>query len=533
MNISSIVFFTVAFMTSLFCPAEKINKAETSLENPASLNNEAADSPDFISVEKAGIVGDGTTDVTDKLQQLFDKYDTVYFPKGNYLITKKLSSKSGQVIYGNGTAAIVSKSTNPFNFIEVRSKENVQIKNVNFIAPDNTQSPDYAVRIFNSKGVHITNVRGTNAGLVAATGFEGVDYKSINDYKSGDRTTGSSDVVIDNCTGTGSVPATKATRGIWFEYVNNWKISNSSFKNYVQGVQWWGGDSNPEKNGDTSNERKTKNGTVESVTATNIAGGGIWGSMGENIMVKKCNVSNCGDVGIDFEGCFNSSAINNTVKDCKNGCLATFHYNKNISFDNNVISQSDPASPLACIFNSSQKQDNAAISFTNNNFSAGKGTGVIVQQGPSNNILFEKNTLTNVVLNLAFNNNKIIEIKNNTIKLTRTIDKYDFIIKAGLTNNNGKLTVESNKIISTVKQSPDIYAINPFQADYNSSPVNIIKNNDITGITNKYKVEWNGANRGVTSKTFIYSSTKLSSQEIKLVNSKGAQSEVYLNDKKQ
>lgn len=507
--------------------------SEAVAEEQIKSNSGSDDSLSTISVEKAGITGDGSTDVTNKLQQLLNKYDTVFFPNGNYLISKSLSAKSGQLIYSNGTANIISNSTAPFNFIEVRSKEDVKIENINFIGPDNTKSPDYAVRIVNSKGVHVTNIRCNNAGLAAATGFEGVGYKDINDYKSGDRSTGSSDVFIDNCTGTGSLEAMKTTRGVWFEYVNNWKISNSSVKNYVQGIQWWGGDSNPERNGDTSDERKTKNGIVENVMASNIAGGGIWGSMGENITVRNCKVSTCGDVGIDFEGCFSSTAANNAVKNCKNACLATFHYNKNISFNNNRVSQAEPANPLACIFNSAQKQDNGTVSFTNNNFSADKGIGFIFQQGPSNNILFEKNTLTNVVLNLAFNNNKIIQIRNNTIKLTRTVDKYNYIIKAGLTNNNGKLTIENNKIISTVKQSADIYAINPLQADYNSSPVNIIKNNNIAGVTNKYKVEWNGANRGVTSKTFIYSPSKLSLQEIKKVNGKGAESEVYLNDIKQ
>lgn len=502
-------------------------------ENRTNPNRESDGLLSFISVEKAGITGDGSTDVTDKLQQLLDKYDTVYFPKGNYLITKTLSAKSKQVIYSNGTANIISKSSAPFNFVEVKSKENVKVALINFISPDNTQSPVYAVRIINSKGVNVTKIKGSNTGLVAATAYDGVSYKDINNYKSGDHTTGCSDIFIDNCTGTGSLSAMKITRGVWFEYVNNWKITNTSVKNYVQGVQWWGGDSNPQKNGDTANERKTKNGIVENVTAGNITGGGIWGSMGENITVRKCTVSNCGDVGIDFEGCFNSTASDNTVKNCKNACLATFYYNKNISFNSNVVSQSDPANPLACIFNSPQKQDNATVSFTNNNFSADKGIGVIVQHGPSNNIIFEKNTLLNVVLNLAFNNNRIIQIDNNTIKLTRVLNKFNFIIKAGLTNNNGKLTIQNNKISSTVAQGDSVYAINPFQADYNSSPVNIISDNDISGVKNKYKVEWKGANRGVSSRTYISSTSKLSLKDIKNIGAGGKSSQIFINNVKQ
>ena len=486
----------------------------------------------YISVKAAGVVGDGETDVTNKIQQLLNKHDSVFFPKGNYLISSELTLKSNQVVYGDSGTNIMTKTVVPFNFFQVRSKENVKIRSLNFNCPAGTKAEDYAVKIINSRTIVVSHLVATNCGLV--TSPEDVSYEETGNYEKGKPLTGSKDISIDGCKGTGSLAAmTGRTRGILMQFVKNWKVTNCILKNYVQGVQWWGGDSNPERNGDTNNVRKTSNGLVENVTVSDIAGGGIWGSMGENIVIKSCRVSKCGDVGIDFEGCFNSTATNNYVKDCKNGCLATFHYNKNISFDHNIVRQRDPRFPLACIYNSTQRQDNGLVSLANNHFSVDKGVGVILQQGPSNYIVFEKNMLLNVVLNLTFNNNKIIEIRNNTFKLTKPLGDYNYVIKAGLTNFGGKLTVEDNSILSTVSQRKEVFAINPFQGDYNSSPLNIIKDNRITGVPNKYKIEWNGTNPGVTSKTYIISSTRVLPAEIKKVDLSGKPSEVYLNNIKQ
>jgi hypothetical protein len=487
----------------------------------------------YISVKDAGIIGDGKSDISDRLQQVVDKYDSVYFPKGNYFFGKPVSLKSNQVVFGDASANLVTMAVTTFNFFEIRSKENVKVTLLNFSGAESSNHACYATKIVNSRMISISKINATGCGLMAAVESEGVTYSAISNYKSGDKLTGSSNLSIEDCRGVGSESMMKNTVGILVQYVNIWKISNCSLKNYSHGVQWWGGDSDPRRNGDTTKERKTKNGVMENVVVDNVAGGGIWGSMGENIFVSNCTVSNAGDVGIDFEGCFNATARNNKVANCKNGCLTVFHYNKNILFDDNIVRQNKASSPLACIYNSTQRQDNGTIQFTNNNFSVEEGVGVILQKGPSSYIIFKNNTLKNVVINLNFNNNRIIDIVGNRITLTNPISNYVYVIAAGQTNNNGKLSIENNSIVSKIPQNDNIVGIYVYQADFNSSPVNVLRNNLIEGIKQKFRIEWKGANRGVASKTFIYSPSNLSNKDINKVDAGARVSELYINDQKQ
>lgn len=485
----------------------------------------------YISLKDAGIKGDSVTDITPQLQELLSKYDTVFFSKGNYLISSGLQLKTGQVIAGDGLANLINKSiSTAFNFFDITSKENIKITGINFIAKAGNKNIVNGVQAANIKGLVLRNIKTENAGLLLINS-PAVGYAKTEVYKAGDINTRSTNVNISDCSCTGTTLARGNTSGVIFYFVDNWKVSNSSFKNYNHGIQWWGGDSNPLRNGDTGNIRKAKNGIIENVTVDNVAAGGIWGSMGENIVILKCKVSNCGDVGIDFEGCFNCTAKNNKVINCNNGCLTTFHFNKNILFDSNTISQANSAKPLSCIYNYSQSQHNGLVHYINNTFSTSSNIGFIYEQGPSNNIVFEKNKLENIVINFKFNNNRIISIRNNFFYISKPIKDFDFVIKAGETNNNGILTIENNRIVSTVIQPETVFAINAYQADFNSSPENRLNNNTITGFKKKIKIEWNGTNPGVASKTFIKSGIPILRSEIEITD-KTKTSQVTINHKK-
>lgn len=537
MNINQFLYYAVAF-TFCFCYNENkiydrcnCNNTIEEEKGTSVLEEKLFKEKSYISLKNAGINGDGVTDVTLRLQQVLNKYDTVFFPKGSYSVNTSLDLKTGQVIMGDGLANLVNKSNAiHFSFFSITSKENISISKINFIAKAGNKNIVYGIHAANIRGLTIRNVRTENAGLLLINEPAG-GYVKATSYKPADISAASTNVYIDACRCTGSTSARTNTSGVIFYFADNWRVTNSSFSNYQHGIQWWGGDSNPERNGDTSNIRKARNGVIENVTVNNVAAGGIWGSMGENIAVSGCKVSNCGDVGIDFEGCFNCTAINNSVKDCNNGCIATFHFNKNILFDSNVMDQTTSSRPLSCIYNSSQTQHNATIRYVNNVFSSANAVGFIYQQGPSNNIVFEKNKLMNVVLNLQFNNNKIVTIRNNELTFSMPINNYNYIIKAGETNNNGQVVIENNSIISKVKQPPSVSAIYTYQADYNSSPVTRIYGNIITGVSKKFTIEWNGANPGVTSKTYINTTDVISEKEFEIIDNT-KRSEVFINNKK-
>ncbi|MBQ9359240.1 MAG: right-handed parallel beta-helix repeat-containing protein [Abditibacteriota bacterium] len=95
---------------------------------------------------------------------------------------------------------------------------------------------------------------------------------------------------------------------------------------YSHGIQWWGGDSDVRRGGEHKNFGYLRNGVIENCRCSDIEGGGIWGSMGENIQVRGCSVSLCNDVGIDFEGCLDSGAEDCLASDCRNGNYSTFQY---------------------------------------------------------------------------------------------------------------------------------------------------------------------------------------------------------------
>lgn len=54
----------------------------------------------WINVKEYGLSGDGVTDDTEKLQELVDRYDCLYFPQGDYLLSDTIVLKDGNVLIG-------------------------------------------------------------------------------------------------------------------------------------------------------------------------------------------------------------------------------------------------------------------------------------------------------------------------------------------------------------------------------------------------------------------------------------------------
>ncbi|WP_158825920.1 right-handed parallel beta-helix repeat-containing protein [Mucilaginibacter lacusdianchii] len=495
--------------------------------NAAALNSSYAltDVQQAVNVNKLGISGDGKSDVTTKVQQALAKYKSLYFPKGTYLFSRSVELTSGNIITGiTGTTFTNRAGFIGEGFFVANAKTNIAISTITF-ANKVLGKPVYALLLNDAcRQVSVSRITASQCGILHSV-VSNASYRQIAD---GQRS-GSSSITVNNCTGTG----TAVVMGIYLEYANSWKVLNSTFTGYHHGVEWWGGDSNPQKDGALSNPRLSKTGQVTNVTVSSVTEGGIWGSMGDGITVSRCRVSNCGDVGIDFEGCFNSQANNNTVSNCRNGALATFHFNKNVVFNGNKVSQTNATYPLARINNSAQTPDNRTITFTNNTFTAVKGVGAIDQHGPAQSIRFSHNKLSNVVLDLAFNNNQLVQIDHNTFTITRPAPSRSFIIKAGDTNSNGRVVIENNTLSQPATLNAQMTGIYVTQFDYNSTPVNVISNNILTGLKKPYKIEWNGQNGGVTNKTYITTQQKLSPAAIE----KGGQAknapEIYINGIKQ
>ncbi len=495
---------------------------------------------DSVNVQDLGIVGDGLTDHHATLQKAFDTYEHVFIPSGRYLISQPLMLRSGQRLWGSDSTVFsihpIAKKTDSFIFIKTTRQRDLQINRLTFYAhdvPERSQAA-YALELRNVHEVTINQVSTYHCGVVHVSVTHAVNYSDLSDSLSSDafRAEGNSQVHINRCQGIGSTKSiAHHGAGVLISYTDGWSVSHSSFSRYSHGIQWWGGDSNPKRDGKLDQVRKCRDGLISNVRAEDVRGGGIWGSMGENIIVENCQVARCGDVGIDFEGCFNAQARYNVVRDCQNGTLAIFHYNRDIVFVNNQSIQSDPKRPLACIYNASQSPDNGKVVFTNNTFVATRGVGTIYQRGPSRNIVFTNNSLHNVVLDLSFNNNQRVRIENNMVAITRP-SNWPYMIKAGYTHHRGTVSIANNQIMVTSDQSPETYAICVVQSDYNSSPTNRIIDNYITGIPRRYSVDWKGKNRAFTAQTLIETEQPFAGSDLRIVDEGSRKAEVKVNGKR-
>ena len=461
-----------------------------------------------VNVRSAGVVADSKTDVSRQIQALASQYDTLVFDAGSYFINKTVQLKSNNCLSGKQGAVIVIDNP-PIEewggIFECTNQDHISLMGLSFRASESFSKNLFAFRVLSSSDVKLESLSASNCGLVITAVPQSALYNAVDESSFTPGKTGvlcNARVTVNNCQVQGGIK--KNVNGIVMSYVNDWKVTNSTVSGFLHCVEWWGGDSNPKKNGDAGNARKCKNGLVENVKCSN-ATGGIWGSMGQHIAVNKCTVSNCDDVGIDFEGCFDCSASNNTVSNCKNGGLATFFYNRNIRFMNNSVIQQNTASPLVCIYNETQRQDNKDIVFSGNTFTCEQGIASIQQKGPATDIVFNGNKFNNVVLNLMFNNNRNIKISDNQFVFNKPLNAQNFVIGAGMNNNNGKIEIANNKINSTVKQSDALYGICINQNDYNSAPVNVIGDNDMQGIKsgNSVLLIWRGKNQAVKPKNYI------------------------------
>ncbi|MCG9889482.1 MAG: glycoside hydrolase family 55 protein [Thermosynechococcaceae cyanobacterium MS004] len=448
-----------------------------------------------IYVDSFGAIGNGVADDTLALQNAFDhahkhKSKVINFSENrNYRITKTINIVSNIIIEGKSSSIILDKKFHDKNFrhypIFLSSfKRNIIIRNIVFIC---YSSIAYGIIIRSSSNVKIVSSKAIGASLLYSGASLNLQYKDIsslnmchnilvlNCYGLAYKDLSSNDLSLDGC--------------VHFTYTDGFSAIKNHISGYRHGISWWGGDAHHLRDGALSNQRKCVSGLIEKNNLNNIKGGGIWGSMGQKINIISNNISNCGDVGIDSEGSFSIFIHNNVVKNCTNGCITTFYFNKSISIFENVVSSDIPGQYLFKIYNAAQTFDNKNITVKKNVFTyRGKEGNAFLGGDNCETLIVNENEFFNTAISLTGNNNRYITIANNIIEFNRPIQNSLGFISVGNTHSNGSLYLIKNEIrmLSQIKTKITVLYIP--QSDYNSSANTFIQGNTISEFTNIFSL---------------------------------------------
>ncbi len=126
-------------------------------------------------------------------------------------------------------------------------------------------------------------------------------------------------------------PCTTRDGACYLAYVQDCQVDGAQYENMTHGVQWWGGDAEISRDGAFTNERKCRGIVIRNVMVRNVTGG-IWGSMGRDVVVQDCRVDGCDDVAFDAEGSTNVLFERCVARNARNGCFTTFFYCDGVRF---------------------------------------------------------------------------------------------------------------------------------------------------------------------------------------------------------
>lgn len=252
-------------------------------------------------------------DHTALLQKLLNKNagKAVTLPIGTYLV--RTLTVPAQTRLTIGAKTIIKGLPNDQSLPVLNLSTGVRITGTGLIDGNRTQRKrGSGIRIFDAQGI---NINGLRIREVAEQGIQMAGCKKVT----------LTNIQVAGCGAKG----VDQFQGINIVTSQDVQVSGCRISNAQHGIQWWGDDTN----GWCENLRISGN------RVRQVDGGGIWGNKGRSVTVTNNIIEVCGDVGVDFEHSQNCSAISNTVRDCKNYALATFHSSERITFTNNRVYQ--------------------------------------------------------------------------------------------------------------------------------------------------------------------------------------------------
>lgn len=398
-----------------------------------------------------GITGDGITDVTKTLTDALRAHPFLYLPAGTYVLSAPVTVPSNVILWGDGDKTILKQqSVTAPAFLTGASTDTVRLRNVEVSGirfagpPSRTMKTQQNALTFSTvEGLLVRNCSAQYCGLLVTTMYRG----GYGDVKSEDILSKQVRAVYND------VEATAAdfspTTGMNLSYTVDADVSHNTIMYYVHGIMWWGGDSNPAVDGPYANPRWVRRVLIADNKIAHIGGGGIWGSNGAFITITHNYVRDCGDLGIDFEGCFDSIADSNTVVDGHNGGLASFVATANLTFSHNDVTSTNPAWLLFRLDNSTHDASNVQnMVVSGNRFHATTGIGKMSDASGPGDLKVIGNTFTNVSIDLTRTQTGAQEIgptiTGNT--LTFDADTPDALTAIDLAYEYGNCVISGNTI---------------------------------------------------------------------------------------
>ena len=310
------------------------------------------------------------------------------------------------------------------------------------------------------------------------------------------------------------------TAGIFLLYCSDVRVVDNKLAGYTSGVQYWGGDANSQ--GVRTNARKCKRVWMSRNRATGAYGGGLWGSMGEDILIVDNYVSGNGDIGIDFEGSNRCRASRNTVHDSFVANYGTFFLCQDVTFDNNTSTATSPSTCAALFIvknatsDASKATGNGTITISNNTVSYGTGVSFGVFAEACEHLIVTGNKMRNCKVWNAIANTHNITITHNVLRWDAAAAAAFTAVEVGGNTQQTDafppvVTISDNRMISEAVHPVGSIGIYSNQADVNSSPVVEIHRNHIYGFEVDIKSQWGGTNVGTAAVVRISDNTVFNS----------------------
>jgi len=398
-----------------------------------------------------GVRADTGADVTAALQAAINAHPFLSLPAGVYRLSAPVRLPLGAMLWGDGAVLQETDAGDKAHLLESIGTAkayagDAEVDGVQFVGI--ARKYQYGVYLAKARNVLVQGCSTRYCALVDAEALKGYKQVASEDDLNRNIVISSNDVE--------ATPEDKgAAEGILLRYTADARIDGNTVNFFNQGIEWWGGDSAFEQDGALANPRWARRIKVTGNTVTNSGGGGIWGSMGQDVRVAGNRVRGCDDVGIDFEGCLDSVAEANTVADARNGGLSVFFVTKGITFRGNTVSTSRADWPLFRAYNSSLDPTfgtgrlvGMGCLLDGNTFLCTAGIGLIDDHNGPDALTFRGNTLSNVRLNISHVGTGLNSLAPAVIGNTLTFrtDAPDFFAGINIFSSMGDPVVTGNTV---------------------------------------------------------------------------------------